>query len=91
MSPFQLLGLTSEASLGDVQRAWRRAAMKHHPDRGGDPEKFQEVSVAYQACLQAVATRVCGSCHGSGKKTIQQGFYSHKTRCQSCKGTGKPL
>ena len=24
-------------------------AIKHHPDKGGDPDKFKEISVAYEA------------------------------------------
>lgn len=59
--PFQTLGLTSKATPDEVRLAFRRAAMKFHPDRTGqDPvaqEKFKEVRLAYEeACrLQTMA------------------------------------
>ena len=35
-------------SKSDVHAAWRTFAMKNHPDKGGDPEKFLEVKVCYE-------------------------------------------
>ena len=35
-------------SQSDIKKAYRKAAMKHHPDKGGDPEKFKEISKAYE-------------------------------------------
>ena len=40
------LGLRADASLEDVQRAYRRLALEHHPDRGGDKEAFQRIKAA---------------------------------------------
>lgn len=45
---YKILGLTKNASLDEVKRAYRRLAQQHHPDKGGDPEKFKEASEAYQ-------------------------------------------
>jgi DnaJ family protein A protein 2 len=36
------------ASLKDIRTAYRRLAVKHHPDKGGDDQAFQEISAAYQ-------------------------------------------
>jgi hypothetical protein len=33
-------------SLLGVKRAYRRLALKHHPDRGGDAETFKALSVS---------------------------------------------
>lgn len=33
----------------EFRKAWRAEAMKHHPDRGGNPEKMKDVNVAYEA------------------------------------------
>ena len=30
----------------DIKKAYRKLAIKHHPDKGGDPEKFKEISRA---------------------------------------------
>jgi curved DNA-binding protein CbpA len=43
------LGLTTEATPGDVKRAYRALALEHHPDRGGDPEEFRRVTNVYRA------------------------------------------
>lgn len=35
--------------MGELKKAYHKLAMKHHPDRGGDKEKFQEIQTAYEA------------------------------------------
>ncbi|KAK9934269.1 hypothetical protein M0R45_021419 [Rubus argutus] len=45
---YGILGVPKNASQDDVKRAYRKAAIKTHPDKGGDPEKFKELSQAYE-------------------------------------------
>jgi len=47
MDPYKVLGLNAKATADEVKQAYRRLAMKHHPDRGGSAEKFQEIQSAY--------------------------------------------
>lgn len=45
---YELLEVDKNASTQDIKRAYRKLAIKHHPDKGGDPEKFKEISRAYE-------------------------------------------
>lgn len=45
---YQDLGIDKNATTEDVKAAFRRLAMEHHPDKGGDPEKFKKANEAYQ-------------------------------------------
>lgn len=42
------LGLTSEASAEEITRQYRKLALQYHPDRGGNSDKFQKITEAYQ-------------------------------------------
>lgn len=44
---YDVMGLPRGASKEDVKRAYKKLAVQHHPDKGGDPEKFKEISNAY--------------------------------------------
>ena len=44
---YGILGVPKTASADDIKKAFRKAAMKHHPDRGGDQARFKEINEAY--------------------------------------------
>lgn len=47
-SLYNILGLSERATLADIKCAYRKLSLRHHPDRGGDEEKFKEISGAYE-------------------------------------------
>lgn len=47
MNYYEILGVDKNASQDDIKRAYRKMASLHHPDKGGDKSKFQEVQQAY--------------------------------------------
>lgn len=50
---YKTLGIEKNASPDDIKRAFRKLAQEHHPDKGGDPEKFKEINQAYQVLSNA--------------------------------------
>ncbi|KAJ4727231.1 DNAJ protein [Melia azedarach] len=45
---YEVLGVSKSASQDELKKAYRKAAIKNHPDKGGDPEKFKELAQAYE-------------------------------------------
>jgi DnaJ-class molecular chaperone len=45
---YEVLGVGKDASADEIKKAFRRAAIEHHPDRGGDEAKFKEINEAYE-------------------------------------------
>ena len=48
MRPHEILGVRPGANRREVTEAFRRFALQHHPDRGGDPARFQAGVDAYR-------------------------------------------
>jgi DnaJ-class molecular chaperone len=44
---YQTLGVGKNSTPDEIKKAYRRLAGKHHPDKGGDTAKFQEIQTAY--------------------------------------------
>jgi molecular chaperone DnaJ len=45
---YRILGVSKDASSDDIKKAFRKLAMEHHPDKGGDEDRFKELNEAYE-------------------------------------------
>ena len=66
---YEILGIEKNASQQDIKRAYRKLAMQHHPDRGGDEEYFQQIQTAYD---------VLGDPEKKSQYDNPRGFYSQQ-------------
>ena len=80
MKPHEILGVAADADDAAVKLAFKRAAMKHHPDRGGDPEEFQRITKAYEAMCK----RKCPICEGKGHIRVREGAFVKRQQCPRC-------
>jgi hypothetical protein len=46
--PYETLFLTPDAPDYILEAVWKSMIAKHHPDKGGDPERFLETKKAYE-------------------------------------------
>ena len=53
--PFQVLGVKHDASREEIERAYRRLASEHHPDRGGDSQQMSRINAARDQLLEVPA------------------------------------
>jgi DnaJ-class molecular chaperone len=47
MDHYNTLGVPRSATPEEIKKAYRKLAMEHHPDRGGNQDEFYRVQVAY--------------------------------------------
>jgi DnaJ-class molecular chaperone len=48
MTHYAPLGVNENADAAEIKRAYRKLASQHHPDKGGDTARFQEIEAAYR-------------------------------------------
>ena len=55
---YSILGAGEDASAGDIERLYKRKAVQHHPDRGGDEEEMKSLNEAYGVLRDEETRRV---------------------------------
>ena len=48
MNPYDILGIPQNSSKSTAKTKYRKVAMIHHPDKGGDPEQFKKIKGAWE-------------------------------------------
>ena len=46
--PYAVLSVPRNAALAEIKKSYRKLALKHHPDKGGDESMFKIISAAYE-------------------------------------------
>lgn len=57
LDPYKILGIQKNYDEQSLKKAYLKAAMKTHPDRGGTPAQFQQVSIAYTLLTKKLKER----------------------------------
>lgn len=47
MNPYEVLGVDKNSSPEEIKKAYRKLSKEHHPDVGGDENKFKDIASAY--------------------------------------------
>lgn len=45
---YKVLGVERDATQEEIKKEYRSLAKEHHPDKGGDTSKFQDIALAYE-------------------------------------------
>jgi DnaJ-class molecular chaperone len=52
LDPYDVLGVSRDSDENTIKKAYKKLAMKHHPDKGGDPEQFKRIQAAYDRIIK---------------------------------------
>jgi len=53
MNPYKILGVIKEATKSEIKKAFRKKAKSMHPDKGGKPEEFIKINIAYNVLVNS--------------------------------------
>mmetsp|Transcript_11857 Transcript_11857/g.26990 ORF Transcript_11857/g.26990 Transcript_11857/m.26990 type:complete len:830 (+) Transcript_11857:103-2592(+) len=74
---YEVIGVPKEASLQDIRTKFRSKVLAEHPDKGGDPKKFQLLNKAYNVLTDQDKRRrydATGSSDKSPEDEFMEGF-----------------
>lgn len=71
---YKTLGVDKSATPDDIKKAYRKMAGKHHPDKGGDTAKFQQVEEAYRTLSDPVSKQQYDNPNPFGQGSQPHGF-----------------
>ena len=66
---YTILGSAEDASQEEIERLYKRLAIRHHPDRGGDPEYMKAINEAYRVLGNEAGRRAYDASRNRGDAT----------------------
>lgn len=48
----RILGISKEVSKSEIKTIYRKLVLQHHPDKGGNPERFRQIQEAYEYLIK---------------------------------------
>lgn len=73
MSLYERLGVQKNATPEEIKKAYRNLAREHHPDKGGDPEKFKEIQEAHEVLTDTRRREMYNMTGTTNEQQQQQG------------------
>jgi curved DNA-binding protein len=70
---YDTLGVNETASDSEIKSAFRRLAAQHHPDKGGDKNKFQEINEAYDTLKNTQKRQEYDTMRKYGERSFKSG------------------
>ena len=71
---YDILGVNKTDSCTTIKKAYLKLARTHHPDKGGDPEKFKEILRASEVLSDEKKRRIYDECGIIEGENTPQGF-----------------
>lgn len=85
-NPFKILEISYNASEGDIKKAYHKMALKYHPDKGGDPNKFRVITQSYLYLLEKFKeAKDSGRSHGDLRNEAKNFFESQQEQLKQRK------
>ena len=68
---YDLLGVERDCKDKELGKAYKKKALRMHPDKGGDPEKFKQMKWAYDVLKDPSKRRVYDSYGSAGVRMME--------------------
>ncbi len=84
---YKLLGVPKDATSSQIRKAYFKLARTHHPDKGGDEEKFKEIQTAKEVLMDPAKREIYDK---YGEKGLESGGSPDPTSIFDLFGGGGP-
>jgi curved DNA-binding protein CbpA len=77
LDPYKILGIGKNYDEKTLKKAYLKSALKAHPDRGGSPQAFQQVSIAFTVLQKKLKERENNHSHTELRDTARD-YYTQQ-------------